>query len=57
MKRRRLERVERRRPVIEFNLVSENANHQSTRRRGCLSFLTAGLLVMAPLLGHVLGLL
>jgi hypothetical protein len=57
MKQRRPERVERRRPVVEFNLVSQGgATRPSARRRGCLPFLTPGVLVLAPLLAHVLGL-
>ena len=56
MKERRPPRVERRRPVVEFNLLSEDVTRPSGRRRGCLSFLTPGLLALAPLLAHVLGL-
>jgi hypothetical protein len=56
MKQRRPARVERRRPVIEFNLISAETVRPSSRRRGCLSFLTPILLVSAPLLAHVLGL-
>jgi hypothetical protein len=56
MKQRRPARVERRRPVVELNLVSEDPTRPSARRRGCLSFLTPGLLALAPLLAHVLGL-
>lgn len=59
MKRRRVERVERRRPLIEVNLISEDRTRPSIARRGrgCRSFLTLSLLALAALLAHILGLL
>ena len=59
MKQRRVERVERRRPLVEVNLISEDGTRPSiTRRgRGCLSFLTPSLLALAAIVAHVLGLL
>jgi hypothetical protein len=56
MKQRRSDRVERRRPIVEINLVGENKSHASSRRRGCLSFLTPVLVALAVLLAAVLGL-
>ena len=56
MKQKRLERVERRRPLVEFNLVSNRLARPSGPRRGCLSFLTPSVLVFAMLIAHALGL-
>jgi hypothetical protein len=58
MKQKRVERIERRRPLVEVNLVSEGGARPSIARRsrGCLSFLTPGLLVGAALVAHVSGL-
>ncbi|HVC76715.1 MAG TPA: hypothetical protein VND96_09390 [Candidatus Micrarchaeaceae archaeon] len=55
MKQRRVERVERRRPVVQFNLISESKTGAPRRRRGCLSFLAVGLLALAALLAAGLG--
>ena len=55
MKQRRVERVERRRPAVEFNLISESKTGAPRRRRGCLSFLTPGLLVLIALLAVGMG--
>jgi hypothetical protein len=59
MKQKRIERVERRRPLVEINLISEGGVRQSIaqRGRGCLPFLTPGLLILAALGAHGLGLL
>lgn len=59
MKKKRVERVERRRPLVEVNLISEAGGRPSIaqRGRGCLSFLTPSLLIVAALVTHVLGLL
>ena len=59
MKQKRVERVERRRPQIDVNLISEDGARPSIAQRGhgCLSFLTPGLLIVAALAAHVLGLL
>ena len=58
MKQKRLDRVERRRQLVEFNLMSGGETRPSNRRRrGCLSFLTPGLLALALLLTRLLGLL
>ena len=58
MKQKRAERVERRRPLVEINLVSDSWPRASTakRRRGCLSFLTPGLLILAALGAYAVGL-
>lgn len=50
MKRRAVERVERRRPTVEMNLVDEPKPRLSLPRKGCLSFLTPVLLGLAALL-------
>ncbi len=58
MKQRRVERVERRRPLIEFNMISGVETHNSNRRRlGCLSFLGSGLPELVMFLRRLLGLL
>jgi hypothetical protein len=58
MKQKRVDRVERRRPQVEVNLMSDGGARQSIaqRGRGCLSFLTPSLFVLAALEAHVLGL-
>jgi hypothetical protein len=40
MKRKRPEFVERRRPLLEHNLIGEARGRLAARRRGCLPFLT-----------------
>lgn len=59
MKQKRVERVERRRPQIDVNLISEDGARPSIaqRGRGCLSFLTPGLLIVAAVGVHCPGLL
>jgi hypothetical protein len=59
MKQKGPERVERRRSQVDLNLLSEGASRPSIARRGrgCLSFLTAGVLVVAALIAHTVGLL
>jgi hypothetical protein len=58
MKQKRAERVERRRTLVDVNLISEGGLRPSIakRGRGCLSFLTPGLLVGAALMAHLAGL-
>lgn len=56
MKQRRVERVERRRTLVELNLVSDRVTRALGRRRGCLSFLTPGVLVLAAVVAGFLGL-
>jgi hypothetical protein len=58
MKQKGPERIERRRPSVEVNLISDGGSRPSIakRGRGCLSFLTPGLLVGAILLARVSGL-
>jgi hypothetical protein len=58
MKQKGPERIERRRPLVDVNLISEGGSRPSiTRRgRGCLSFLTPGLLVGAAFVAHLSGL-
>lgn len=50
MKRRAVERVERRRPMVEMNLVGEPRPRLSLPRKGCLSFLTPVLAGLVALL-------
>ena len=50
MKRRDVQRVERRRPMVEMNLVAETRPRLSLPRKGCLSFLTPALIGLATLL-------
>jgi len=38
MKKKREERVERRRPLVEPNLIGESKNRSVVSPRGCLSF-------------------
>ena len=49
MKQRRIERVERRRPLVELNLIAESKPRLAVPRAGCLGFLTRGLLLLAVL--------
>jgi hypothetical protein len=59
VKQKRVERVERRRRLIEVNLAVEGGTRTAIARRGrgCLAFLTPGLLVMAAAAAHASGLL
>jgi hypothetical protein len=59
VKQRRLERVERRRPLVEFNLISKSEPRPSggRRRGGCLRFLAPATLALALVVAHLLGLL
>ena len=58
MKQKGPEGSERRRPLVDVNLLSEGGSRPSIakRGRGCLSLLTPGLLVGAALLAHLSGL-
>jgi hypothetical protein len=58
MKQKGPERIERRRASVDMNLLSEGGSRPSIakRGRGCLSFLTPGLLVGAGLVAHLSGL-
>ncbi|HEY1421273.1 MAG TPA: hypothetical protein VGG90_11285 [Candidatus Dormibacteraeota bacterium] len=49
MKRRAVQRVERRRPLADLNLIAETKPRLGMPRRGCLSFLTPVLLGLAAL--------
>jgi hypothetical protein len=40
MKRKRPDFVERRRPLLEHNLIGEARGRRAARRKGCLPFLT-----------------
>ena len=40
MKRKRPEIIERRRPLLDMNLIAETKGRLATRKRGCLPFLT-----------------
>lgn len=53
MKRRRQQQqqVERRRPLIEMNLMAEDGSRLVARRRGCLPFLTPVLVSLAVAAG------
>jgi hypothetical protein len=45
MKRRKVEHVEKRRPLVELNLLADpKASRLSVSRKGCASFLTPVLL-------------
>lgn len=51
MKRRRAEHAERRRPLVELNLMADTKPPRlGVSRRGCTSFLTPVLLGLAALL-------
>ncbi len=57
MKQKRQERVERRRPLIEMNLIGEQPRPRATRKRaGCLRWLPV-LVVAAVLFDVSTGLL
>ena len=49
MKKRGLQRVERRRPLVELNLISEPRPRLAKARRGCMSFVSPSVLVIAGL--------
>jgi hypothetical protein len=53
-----MERVERRRTLVEINLLSEGGARTSIaqRGRGCLSFLSHSVLIVAALVAHAMGL-
>ena len=55
MKQRRPDRVERRRPGVELNLVSDHKARVPSKKRGCLPFLRLGLLAVAAALALGLG--
>ena len=40
MTRKRQESVERRRPLLEMNLIGESKSRSAGRRKGCLPFTT-----------------
>ena len=54
MKRKRAERPERRRPLIEINLTGEARGRGAARRRGCLPFLSSSLRTLAASAGLLL---
>lgn len=56
MKRRRIEHEEKRRPLVEMNLIDEARPRLGVSRKGCLSFLTPVMLGVAALLIFGLGL-
>lgn len=59
MKQKGGERVERRRSLVDVNLISEGGGARPSiarRGRGCLSFLTPGVLVVAGFAAHLSGL-
>jgi hypothetical protein len=58
MKQKGLERIERRRPSADVNLISESGSRPSIakRGRGCLAFLTPGLLVGIAVMARLSGL-
>jgi hypothetical protein len=59
MKHKRQNQIERRRHLVEVNLIAEGGMRQSITKRGsgCLSFLSPSLLTIAALAAHALGLL
>lgn len=56
MKRRAVQRVERRRPAVELNLIGDTKPRLNVPRKGCLSFLTPILIGLAALVVLGLGL-
>jgi hypothetical protein len=57
MKRRRPERVDRRRTLIELNLISETKPPRlAIRRRGCFATSAIFLLALSGLVASTLGL-
>jgi hypothetical protein len=57
MKRRKVEHVEKRRPLVELNLLADpKGNRLSAGRKGCLSFLTPILIGVVALVIVVSGL-
>ncbi len=56
LKRRAVQRVERRRPPVELNLIGDTKPHLNVPRKGCLSFLTPILIGLAALVVVSLGL-
>lgn len=56
MKRRSIERVERRRALAELNLAGENRPRRNIPRKGCLSFLMPVLLGLGALAALAEGL-
>jgi hypothetical protein len=56
LKGKRLERVERRRQLVEQNLIAEGRPRQAISRKGCLGLFGSSLLVVAGLVAMGLGL-
>ena len=57
MNQKRVERVERRRPLIELNLQAGAKNRPAKRRRSCaLPFLSALLVLLLPPVAVLLAL-
>lgn len=56
MKRRRVERVERRRHLLELNLISETKPRMAIARRGCFGISLPWLLALAAVVAAGLGL-
>lgn len=57
MKQKRVERVERRRPLLELDLQAGAKNHSAKRRRGCaIPFLSGLLAILLQPVAVLLGL-
>jgi hypothetical protein len=56
MKGKRLERVERRRQLVEQNLIAEGRPRPTISRKGCLGLFGSSLLVVSGLVALGLGL-
>ena len=56
MKQRRIERVERRRSLVELNLIAETKPRLAAARSGCLGFLARSMFLLTALIAIVAGL-
>ena len=56
MKQRRIERVERRRSLVELNLIAETRPRLAVPRAGCLGFLARSMFLLTALIAIVAGL-
>lgn len=55
MKKRNLERVERRRNLVELNLISETKPRLAIARRGCMATLVPAALALVAMAIYFLG--
>jgi hypothetical protein len=56
MKRRNLERIERRRNLVELNLISETKPRLAIARRGCVLTSLPAVLAITVLAAYAVGL-